>query len=395
MTEALMKRPKRVLYIDKSTIFGGAEECLLALMQDIDRGRFQPAICFDQPLPHQGPFQQNGFEIYFRIKDKSWWSKDFSQGLPVGLGHLQRFIYATKLWNILIRIRPAIVHLNLYRRTAYLDVNFARRAGALIVAHVRSLASQVPLSPKVLSQCDGIICTSEIVRREVAMFSSGDHVRCIYDGVNCDKYQYHGVREEARNVMNIQHNSFVLASIAMLHPRKGHDMAIRAMPKIVKHNPESILLIAGGEANASRGLEQKRLKDLAHSLGIASHVQFLGHCSDLAALYSASDVILALSTDGEAFGRVPIEAACAQRPIIATALGATPEIIDADVTGALIPAANHEAVAAAVIKLHDNPLARAGLASKASERARFMFSNQKHAENVQTFYDDLIGASQP
>ena len=384
---------KRVLYIDKSTLFGGAEECLFTLILDLDRSRFHPILCLERPMSHQTQFCVNGLEILYRIKEPHWWTKDFSQGPPLGLGHLQRLIYAEKLWGILMQTRPAIVHLNLYRRTAYLDLSLARLAGAVVIAHVRSLASQVPLSKNILTRCDGIICTSEIVRQEVVQVYPKDNVRLIYDGVSCMKYRYQGAREAAQEFMSILPKTFVLSSIAMLYPRKGHDTAIRAMTKIVKHNPKSILLIVGGESNDSKGLEQSRLKELAESLGVASHVRFLGHYSDMAALYAASDAILALSVDGEAFGRVPIEAACAQRPIIATALGATPEIIDADITGILIPAADSDAVAAAAIRLNDNPLFCEELASKASERAKLMFSSQKHAENVQSFYDELLGSS--
>lgn len=390
MIKMPIQAAKGVLYIDKSTIFGGAEECLLALMLDIDRSRFQPILCLDQPMPHHAPFQGNAFGIHYRIKEPRWWSKDFSRGLPVGLGHFQRFMFAINLRNILQLVRPSIVHLNLYRHTAYLDLCLARRSGAIVVAHVRSLANQMIFKKKVLDLCDGIICTSEIVRQQVAESSLCGNIRRIYDGVACTKYLYHGTREDARALLQIQPHAFTLSSIAMLYPRKGHDTAIMAMPRIVKHNPSSTLFIVGGEPNDSMGLEQIRLKALAESLGIAAHVKFLGHCSDMPALYAASDVILALSTDGEAFGRVPIEAACAGRPVIATALGATPEIVDSDVTGLLIPAGNNDALTVAVIRLLDNPAVCSDLASHAEERARSMFSSQTHAENVQAFYEELL-----
>ena len=340
-----LQTAKGVLYIDKSTIFGGAEECLLALMLDIDQSRFQPILCLDQPMSHHAPFQGNAFDIHYRIREPRWWSKDYSRGLPVGLGHFQRSMFTIKLRNILQHVRPSIVHLNLYRHTAYLDLYSARRSGAIVIVHVRSLSNQVIFKKKVLDLCDGIICTSEIVRQEVTGSCQCGNIRRIYDGVDCTKYLFHGTREDARALLQISPNTFTLSSIAMLHPRKGHDTAIMAMPKIVKHNPATILLVAGGEPNDSKGTEQGRLKALAESLGIATHVRFLGHCSDMAALYAASDIIFALSTDGEAFGRVPIEAACASRPVIATALGATAELVEHSITGMLVSSRDSGGVA--------------------------------------------------
>jgi len=390
MNKALLWTAKGVLYIDKSTLFGGAEECLLALMLDIDQSRFQPSLCLDQPMSHHTPFKKNIFDIHYRIKEPRWWSKDFSGGVPVGLGHFQRFMYAIKLRNILRLLRPSIVHLNLYRHTAYLDLYLARRSGAIVISHVRSLANQMIFKKKVLDLCDGIICTSEIVRQEVAGSYLCGNVRRIYDGVDCTKYLYHGTREDARALLQIPLNTFTLSSIAMLHSRKGHDTAIMAMPKIMKRIPSAVLLIAGCDPNGAKGTEKNRLTSLAESLGVADCVRFLGHCTDMSALYAATDIVLALSTDGEAFGRVPIEAACAGRPVIATALGATPEVVDADITGLLVSAGNSDAVAAAVIRLFDKPEVRADLAAHAGEKARAMFSSRAHAENVQVFYEELL-----
>lgn len=390
MNEAPIQTAKRVLYIDKSTIFGGAEECLVSLMLDLDRLRFHPILCLDQPLPHQGAYEINEADIFYRIPAKCWWSRDFSDGIPIGLGHFQRFMYAMKLYRILQLIRPNIVHLNLYRNTACLDLYAARRAGAVVIAHVRSLESQAPLSKKVLLQCDGIICTSEIVRQEVALSNPGGNIRRIYDGVDCSKYRYTGSREDACRLLHISPKAFVLSSIAMLHSRKGHDTAIMAMPEIIKRIPSAVLLIAGSDPNGEKGTEENRLISLAGSLGVAESVRFLGHCTDMAALYAATDIVFALSNDGEAFGRVPIEAACAGRPVIATALGATPEVVDHDITGLLVSAGNSDAVADAVIRLFNEPEVRAVLATHAGEKAGAMFSSRTHAENVQVFYEELL-----
>lgn len=390
MNKAPIQTAKKVLYIDKSTIFGGAEECLLSLMCNLDRLRFHPILCLDQPLPHHGAYEINNADIFYRIPAKCWWSRDFSHGIPIGLGHFQRFVYAMKLHRILQLVRPSIVHLNLYRKTAYLDLYVARCAGIKVIAHVRSLASQVPLSQRVLVQCDGIICTSETVRQEVAWSYPGGNIRRIYDGVDCSKYCYSGSRENARKLLHVAPKASVISSIAILDPRKGHDMAIMSMPEIMKRIPSAVLLIAGSDPNGSKGTERNRLISLAESLGVTDCVKFIGHCTNMSALYAASDVILALSSDGEAFGRVPIEAACARRPVIATALGATPEIVDSDVTGLLIPTGSIKAVTTAVIRLLDNPAVRADLEFHAEERARSLFSSQTHAENVQTFYEELL-----
>jgi glycosyltransferase involved in cell wall biosynthesis len=319
------------------------------------------------------------------------WAKDrWRKYPPLGIGHLERLLFARRLHVILQHHRPAIVHYNLYRHTTYLDLCVARRSGTVVISHVRSLASQALLSRKVLANSDGIICTSDIVRREVELVYPEGFIRSIYDGVNCDRYRYHGTREEAKQSLNLRSDAFILSSVAMLDPRKGHDVAIRAMPKIVKHNPSVILIIAGGEPDTSQGKETRRLRALAETNGIGAYVRFLGHCSDMAALYTATDVVLALSSDGEAFGRVPVEAACAQRPVIATGLGATPEIVEPDFSGILVARRDSGAVADAVMRLCAQPETATRLGRQAGEKVAALFNSRVHADKVQAFYEELL-----
>lgn len=381
---------RTVLYIDKSDIFGGAEECLRSLMSDLDRTQFRPCLCLDRPLAHHDKFGILEEDIRYRVRTGSWWSGDFSRGVPIGLGHFQRFMYALRLRDILKHVRPDLVHLNLYRKTSYLDIVTAKRAGAIVIVHVRSLASQVPLSRRVLNLCDGIICTSDAVRKEVALINPDADVRLVYDGVHCDQYIYEGTLESARNHFQLPLGATVISSVGMLDPRKGHDAAIKAFALIRKRIPEAVLLVVGSAPFASAEAEQRRLVDLATAQGVDKSVFFLGHCRDMSGLYAASDIVFALSHDGEAFGRVPVEAACAGRPVIATALGATPEIIESGVTGILVSPEGVGLIAEEAVRLLQRPEEYARIVQRASARVEVMFQARTHAEKVQAFYKELI-----
>jgi glycosyltransferase involved in cell wall biosynthesis len=162
------------------------------------------------------------------------------------------------------------------------------------------------------------------------------------------------------------------------------------MPQVVKENPSAILIIAGGEPRASLGGENRRLRGLAEANGIGTNVRFLGHYTDMAALYAATDVVLALSSDGEAFGRVPVEAACAQKPVIATALGATPEIVEPGLTGILVPGCDSNAVAEAAVRLCRQPEIATHIGRKAYEKGTAFFDSRLHADKVQGFYEELL-----
>lgn len=88
---------------------------------------------------------------------------------------------------------------------------------------------------------------------------------------------------------------------------KGHEDFLALIAELKKSNLNIHGLIAG-EAHARKPAYAGELRDLARSLGIESDITFLGHRTDLREVMSVSDLVLSLSNDPEAFGRVSLEA---------------------------------------------------------------------------------------
>ena len=396
-TEILQKRRKKcrnntinILYLDKSRFYGGAEEGLKLLLKELDRDRYEPWLCLDYEMPQADKFKGCNVKILFRTSGLSWWSKEKWSSPILGLGYIERAVYAIKLMSSLKKIRPSIVHINLFRNKTFFDILVSRILGAKVVAHVRSLATQTSFSRRVLNLCDAIICTSEAVKHDIENRRPKSLVRRIYNGIDFRLYQYKGSIDEARLALNLPVNSQVLSSIAILDPRKGHETAIRAIPIIRKNIPEIILVIAGTEISSKKQTETERLKEIAIELKVESNVFFLGHCSDMAALYAASDIVLALSIDGEAFGRVPLEASIAKKPIIATAVGATSELIEHGKSGILIQPNDIDALSKAVIDLLEDRSRGFTLVKQAEKIARQLFDSSACASAIADLYDELL-----
>ncbi|MDX2201585.1 MAG: glycosyltransferase family 4 protein [Hyphomicrobiaceae bacterium] len=120
----------------------------------------------------------------------------------------------------------------------------------------------------------------------------------------------------------------------ILHPArltswKGQSVVIEsaALLRASGRLDDAVVVLAGdpqGRAEYVAGLDQR-----IDTLGLAGHVLRVGHVSDMPAAYLAAHVTLVASTEPEAFGRTVIEAAAMRCPVIATALGAPPEIIKA------------------------------------------------------------------
>lgn len=139
---------------------------------------------------------------------------------------------------------------------------------------------------------------------------------------------------------------FTLLSVGNLLPVKGHELVIEALAQV----PEATLLIAGD------GPLRGTLERLAQRLGVADRVRFLGTLDreDLVAAYNAADVLV-LASSREGMPNVVLESLACGTPVIATAVGGTPELLDDDVAGRLLDDRSAAAIAAAVRDLQFQP----------------------------------------
>ena len=134
---------------------------------------------------------------------------------------------------------------------------------------------------------------------------------------------------------------FVAAVIAQLTPWNQCG-AIIAWVRIRESFPDALLLLVGEAkfTSASTRFDNRSYRDALHELvedrGLGANVRFLGQRSDVPAIVSALDVLLAPSWE-EPFGRTIIEAMAMGVPAVATNSGGPAEIIDDGVDGVLLP----------------------------------------------------------
>ena len=130
--------------------------------------------------------------------------------------------------------------------------------------------------------------------------------------------------------------SFVIGSIGNLEREKGHDVAVKALKKIIDDGNVVVALIIVGKDSTINESETKRILTLSKDLGVQGHIKIfsISH-KDIHYVYSACDIVLTLCIDGEAFGMIPLEAAMHNRPVIATNVGACRVTIIQNQTGLL------------------------------------------------------------
>lgn len=162
----------------------------------------------------------------------------------------------------------------------------------------------------------------------------------------------------------------ILLSVGNVTHRKGHDIVIRALPKVLHSHPNTHYLIAGLPT------QQASLTRLAQALGVQEHVHFLGRISQdvLVKYLNCCDVFVMTSRhtedgDVEGYGIAVIEAAlCGKPAIVSGDTGLAEAVVDGQ-TGLVVPQEDPEATAQAILTLLGDNHLRQKLGNQARDRA--------------------------
>ncbi|MBC7790325.1 MAG: glycosyltransferase family 4 protein [Anaerolineae bacterium] len=160
--------------------------------------------------------------------------------------------------------------------------------------------------------------------------------RVIYNGIDVERFTPPPATRAANGKVR------VLAA-AFLRPDKGMHHAVGAFALL--RDSSATLQIAGD------GPEQSRLIDRARSLGIQDRVEFLGLRNDLPQLLNGAHIFVHPVVSQEAFGNTLAEAMASGCAVIASRVGAIPEIIEDGVSGLLVDAGDETGIASALNRL--------------------------------------------
>jgi glycosyltransferase involved in cell wall biosynthesis len=182
-------------------------------------------------------------------------------------------------------------------------------------------------------------------------------IRTIYHGVDVTRFAPPANESDRATAGDAIH---VMAA-AFLIKDKGVDHLIRAMssPALARAR----LTVVGD------GPEIEAIKFLSQRLGIAERTVFLGLRTDLHLLLRDVDVFVHPAVWHEAFGLTIVEAMAAGCPVVASRIGAIPELVVEGETGFVVPAGDSAAIAQALERLAADPSLRARLGTAARRRA--------------------------
>ncbi|MGB5987973.1 MAG: glycosyltransferase family 4 protein, partial [Desulfobacterales bacterium] len=230
-----------------------------------------------------------------------------------------------------------------------------------------------------------ILCVSATVKAimdAVRPSSTGNVV--VHSGVDFARFDFEGhSQKDLRNTYHFPQDSILVGSVGALTIEKDHLTFIRTAQHLLAQDPRFRLLIIG------QGPRLEELKGQVVRRGIEDKVTFTGYLDHLEQYLPGLDYLLSTSVS-EGFPGSLLEAMACRVPVVATAAGGIPEMIQHRRTGCLAPLGDHRRLAAEIIHLQQHPQVREALTAQAYEMVATRFSKQVTALKTYNIYRQVL-----
>lgn len=368
----------RVLHIITTLDTGGAEHHLLSLLPKLQRKGYAITLVYLKGAGTlAGRFREEGIEV-------------------INL-HMKGVADPSLIWKNYQLVKKGsyeIVHTHLFKADFYggLAARFAGCSRIVCTKHNEDQYLRTPFFAFLARMIAGFNVTVVVISDACGRFMvdvagiPAQKLRRIYYGIDIA----HGVGDDGcldqvLGELSIADSAPILASVGRLSPQKGQRYLLQAMPILVQRFPSIQLLLVG------EGPAREELLRLTQALDLERHVIFTGLRTDVMRLLQAVDVFV-LPSLWEGFGLVLLEAMVARRPIVASSVGAIPEIVLDGKTGLLVPPRQPDHLAEAILDLLHNPARAERMGQAGRKRVEAEFSLDRMVAQWDALYEGLLAS---
>ncbi len=371
----------KVMFAITKGVWGGAQKYVFELATELSRDKY--AVSVVHGIGDILPQKLSEYSIPSFYIDSLGRDIDFSNDL-------KSFF---KLLDIFKKSRPDVTHLN-SSKIGGIGAIAARFAGVkkiILTVHGFAFNEDRPWAQKkiiiFLSWLSIVFCTDVIFISETEMDRAikwpfiKNKAHLVHNGISKQNFQTQGdARKFIAQIHNISEKVFenktVIGTIGELTKNKGLKYAIEAVENI----PDIIYFIIGD------GEEEKHLKELSGMNGGDGKIFFTGFVQNASQYLKAFDIFV-LPSIKEGLPFVLLEAGLAELPVVASAIGGIPEIIENGVSGILVEAGNVAKIAESLKNLALEPQKRAELGDALKEKIEREFSLEKMIEETEKIYN--------
>lgn len=294
-------------------------------------------------------------------------------GVQVELFRLDRPVsraFAHWLTETLRRHRVALAHSHEFTMAVY-GAWAARRAGA---AHVFTMHGSRYYAERwrrrialrlAATLSDAVVTVSQSLGRHLSrdLWLSAARIVTIPNGARHTPVAQSSLRDE----LHLGSTDQLAVAVGNLYPVKGHAYLLEALALLAVRFPQLHVAIAG------RGELERPLLARARALQVAGRFHLLGLRSDIGNILAGADVFV-LPSLSEGVPLALLEAMLAARPIVATAVGDVPTVLDGGRAGVLVPPRDATALAGALAGVLSDPAQAHRLGAAAAARAAEVYT---------------------
>ncbi|HEX2741533.1 MAG TPA: glycosyltransferase [Rubrobacter sp.] len=358
---------------------GGAERVAANLLRTLDPEQFDArAISLRGPLGSalEQTLAEDKIPVWYLGKEKGF--------NPLVLARVTRTME---------RFRPQVVHTHIYAlRYAFPYMLFRRVPAMVHTVHnlaereiewygrwVHRLAFRRGVLPVAIA---GEV--AESIRRVYGI----EDFPLIPNGIPVNRFRDPSIgREGWRNKEGFAPTDVLFVCVATLRAQKNPALLVESFCRGAASDPRAHLLFAGVADLKSGDLVSKLERQIA-ALGLQERVHLLGLRSDIPELLNAADVFV-LSSDYEGNPLAVLEAMAAGKPIISTAVGGVPELVEGG-CGLLVPPGDAQALSEAMRHMLESPEARKSMGEASARRAVEHFDLRVMTGAYEDLYRTLI-----
>lgn len=368
----------RVLHVLANLGAGGAERMAVHIVLGLNRQRFEPAI-----VAYSGRYGSDLEQQLDQAGTKTWF-------LNKGPGFGWRTYH--RLHRVFKEFRPDIVHTHVHvMRYAFPSLMYFKPR---LMIHTVNNIAEWEIEPRArwlqrLAYRRGVIPVA--VAREVAaslerVYGIGNS-RVVW---NCIPTHLYASPQVPRGVWRARQGfleeDILFVCVARFARQKNHALLITAFAKGPASDPRAHLVLAG------QGALRAQLQMQVNQLGLTSRVHFLGLRTDIPDVLGAAD-IFALSSDWEGNPLSVIEAMAAGLPIVSTAVGGVPELLENGSEGFIVQPGHAEQLSEAMVALLKDHELRRAMGAAAAVRAREKFDVSAMVRAYEELYEKISAPS--
>jgi glycosyltransferase involved in cell wall biosynthesis len=325
--------------------------------------------------PGEGAFTERARADGFRV-------------VTIDVGRLHRVRGAIALARLLRAERVDLLHTHTLAAANVLARIAARFSRVSVVSHLHIENHFRPATRFLLRGADNVsarlaarlVAVSEDTRRAYERQGYPARIDVVYNGVALDGSAPAGIRSE----LGVAPDAPLVGEVGRLCDVKGQRELIEALAQV----PDATAVLVGADLEEG-GAYQRKLEQIAATLGVRDRVIFAGRRSDVGDVLAALDVF-ALPSWTEGLPLVVLEAMARKRAVVATPVGGTSEVVVDGETGLLVPPRDPDALAAALRRLLEDAELRRRLGEAAYARVREHFSAEAMTRRMLAIYDEVL-----